>query len=153
MVFDLFSKYGRAKKQAESCFNTFIPIFSDSPPEDLGEVLNAAADLKGMASTPEEKILYEKPEIISIEEYYKIAIARDKGRIQAQNSLGYNSPRNQIYVAAGWIWDLSLMACQIKEVKHKGIVMWQHLSKGFPHSNSFNPKEDVPTELWVDLKN
>ena len=152
MVFDLLSKYGRAKKQAINCFDTLLPVFSDAPPKDIGEVLDAAADLKGMANTPEEKIYYEKPEILSIEEYYKISEAHDKARIQAKHAIGYNSPRGQLYASATWIWDLSLMACQIKEVKHKGIIMWQHLSKGFPHSKLFKPEEDVPNELWLESK-
>lgn len=150
MVFDLFTKYGRAKTQAEKCFASFLPIYTEASPEDIAEVLDAAKDLKSMGRSPIEKIYYENPQNLSIDNYYEIAESHDRERKQSQHLVGYNSPHNQKYVAALWIWDLSLMACHITEVKHKGIIMWQELSKGFAHCNSFDPEEDVPQELWVE---
>ena len=122
-------------------FDNYIPALQGMTSEEIGGVLDYAARIKQattiFGTKREEVLLFEDPilvpEDVAFETLnsWKLHMIENAGTLEGRAKVGAMS-----------IWYLSLVACQIAELRPSGRRLWRELERGFPHCVEFSPDAD-----------
>ena len=135
------SKRNKIKEKGEKAFSNCIPTLKGMDGSEIGFVLDQAVRIK-YASTifgSDEDALeifinpMAVPETIAfgiLEEWERHMISL-AGSVEGRAKIGYLS-----------IWYLSVIACQIGELRLKGREMWAELERGYQYTEIFDPAVD-----------
>lgn len=141
-MFGLFkSQRQKIKAHAEKVFESFLPALRGMTDEEIAFVLDQAKRIKSATTMygSDQKLstLFRDPALIRDE----FAFDNLSAWLRHMKSIG-NTTEGQAQVASLSIWWLSVASMRIAELRVLGKELWKELSRAYPYTTTFEPKED-----------
>jgi hypothetical protein len=143
----LKSKRQKWKEQSEATFANFIPVLKGMDGQEIGFVLDLAANIRRASTTS-----------LSNDDSYGLAFC-DPMALREDDAFRYlkywkewmvgldQTESEMAKAGALCIWWLSLMGGTIAEARVNARIMWGELERGFEYCKVFIPNEMVPKGL------
>ena len=146
-MFGLFkSKRNRIKEKGQRAFNNILPTLKGMNASEIGFVLDGAVNIKNastMFGTDQSALEFFRDPVMVPED---VAFGILEEWEQQMKSLAGTIEGRSI-VGSLSIWYLSVIACQIGELRLQGRELWGELERGFKHTEVFDSDEDTVVGL------
>ena len=165
-MFGLFSSpRKKALKKASVFFQNQFSDLCKWDDEKLGLVLDTAAKIKlHSLSIDNSKLaegIYTNPSSVSEDDCLaQLAIYDEKMFVWTQDaiikarqiegvSVWHSQAREEMYIKRAGLsfWYFSLVAGCFSEFRQNGVILWNQLKRGYPHSKFFDPEKDTIKEF------
>jgi hypothetical protein len=165
-MFGLFnSRRENALKRANEFFKNQFTDLRDWNDAKIGQVLDMAAEIKAnsiiLDGSGDANIIYSNPSAVSEEKCLaqleifdaKMIIWIQDAMVEARLNEGvspmHSRAREKMRIkrAGLSIWYFSLVAGCFSEFRQNGVILWNELKRGYPHSDLFNPEMDAIKEF------
>ena len=150
-MFGLFaSKRTKFAKKGKNLFDVYIPSLKGMTSSEIGFVLAQAVQIKDastMHGSKEDLVtVFHDPMLLPETEAFETLRLWERHMLSLNGSL-----EGRAKAASLSIWYLSVIACQIPELRVRGREMWAELQRGYEEA-SFNPDEDAVIGLEPDYQ-
>ena len=141
-MFGLFkSQRSKFKEKGLRAFDNFLPALKGMEADEIGFVLDGAAGVKNattMYGSKQDALeIFRDP--LMVQE--GIAFGTLKEWEQHIFSIS-ETVEGQSKIAFIMIWYLSVIACQIPELRLQGRELWGELERGYKYTDIFDPDKD-----------
>lgn len=142
-MFNIFkTKREKIKIEANRIFDNYIPALKGVPPDEIAFVLDFAAEIKystlSISEKIEQRLIFEDPMMLSQSYAFEALSVWRRHMLEEAGTL-----KGRAKVGALTIWYLSVVGCQIAELRVRAREMWNELERGFPYCSYFNPEHDI----------
>jgi len=141
-MFGLFkSQRSKFKEKGQRTFDNILPALKGMDASEIGFVLDGAVGIKNATTMfgSKQDVLEIFRDPLMVQE--GIAFGTLKEWEQHMSSIRGTS-EGLSKIASLTIWYLSVIACQIPELRLQGRELWGELERGFKHTEMFDPDED-----------